>query len=402
MDVTIQDMMNIDRLRSLKLVAGAGGLDKAVSKVGILDFEFTKTGARHCDDNHWRRDEFVLSTFLYAKDNPALITDAVRKLSLSESSGIAIKNVFSLGIEREAIRYADRNKFPIFIFTDENLFFEDIILSVNELIRSTRGTDEAERIIASILHGDLDKKNIQRLALEINPSLYNTFVAFYIALKDQRDMNRLPVLLSKGMSRNSALIRHMQGLYYIYSASEANFIDSAKIFNDLCVAMGLKEKDIYAGESEIQYFLTNFKKALLQCKYAAVIAAIRGRFLGHYDELGVYKLLLPAVTVGWADDFHNSIIAPIIEHDAQNGTDLLSAAMIYEECRGNVRDAAPILSIHENTVRDRIARIRKILGRKPDDPDFEEQLSIAVKLHRIKNITCSGGCFDFLPCANIP
>ncbi|MDR1916920.1 MAG: PucR family transcriptional regulator [Synergistaceae bacterium] len=384
MGVTVQDITNIDRLRTLKLVAGAGGLDRAVAKVGILDFEFTKAGMAHCTDNHWRPNEFILSTFLYAKDDPSFLTDAVKKLFLCKSSGIAIKNVFSLEIEKEAIRYANKNNFPIFVFTDESLFFEDAIILVNELIKSAHDADGAERIIASILHNDCDKMNIQRMALEINPSLCNTFIAFYIALNDQSDINRLPVLLSRWASRSSALIRHMSGLFYVYSAPGGNLADSRKILSDLCVDTGLQGKNICVGESNVQYFLYNFKKALLQCWYAAVHASITGRSRSRYDELGVYKLLFPKAETEWADDFYNSIITPIIEHDIQNGTDLLGAAMVYEECRGSVRDAAHVLSTHENTVRYRIAGIRKILSIKPDDPSFEEQLSLAVKLRRIK------------------
>ena len=59
---TIRDMMQLDVMKSLKLIAGKGGLDKEVTRVGILDFEFTRPGSAY--DTGWKKricfDQFFI------------------------------------------------------------------------------------------------------------------------------------------------------------------------------------------------------------------------------------------------------------------------------------------------------------------------------------------------------
>ena len=53
MQTTVRDIMSIEKLKSLQLVAGEGGLERMISKVGILDYEFSRTNNPFYTDTHW-------------------------------------------------------------------------------------------------------------------------------------------------------------------------------------------------------------------------------------------------------------------------------------------------------------------------------------------------------------
>ncbi len=46
MKVTVEDISNFPEFADLKLIAGRGGLNKAVEKCGILDYEFVEGSQR--------------------------------------------------------------------------------------------------------------------------------------------------------------------------------------------------------------------------------------------------------------------------------------------------------------------------------------------------------------------
>lgn len=76
---------------SVRLIAGSDGVSCAVSGVGILDYELMPGLKNKYQRANFSSDEIVLSTFLYAKDDPYLITEAVKYLVAKGTSGLIIK-----------------------------------------------------------------------------------------------------------------------------------------------------------------------------------------------------------------------------------------------------------------------------------------------------------------------
>lgn len=389
MYVTIRDVTNIEKLKSLKLVAGGGGLGNRVEKVGILDFEFTKNGASQCVDAHWMPHDFVITTFLYAKDNEALLVDAVKKLNACGVSGIAVKNVFALDIPREIIRYANSNNLPFFIFEDNSLFFEDIIISVNNLIVSFSDNNLAEQKINAIIHGDFDKNHIKNMAKEINYAFMNSFFCAYFLYRDPENLRHLPFLISAEARRarevsGASIIKYKDGFFYIASATNAKKITPDESVDSLCQTLGLQPEHYHVGVSDQQYYLNNFKKALLQSLYAAEYGKLADEKRCAFRDLGIYQFLLPHADDEWLEDFYMATISPLVEHDLNNHGNLLDFAMTYEMCYGNNKEIALRYDIHENTIRYRLGKIKNILGFSGDNASFEQQLLLTMKIHRIK------------------
>ena len=146
---------------SVRLIAGSDGVSRAVSGVGILDYELMPGLKNKYQRVNFSPDEIVLSTFLYATDDPYLITEAVKYLVAKGTSGLIIKNVLHIPIPDQAIRYANARHYPVFLTTDDSLFFDGVIYEVKRHIEQLASIDFAQREIDA-LRTDISPESICR------------------------------------------------------------------------------------------------------------------------------------------------------------------------------------------------------------------------------------------------
>ena len=149
MAVTINDLLNLDALRDFKLVAGKKGLDRTVTGTEILDFEFMDEGLAY-RERALRGSSLVLTSLLFAKDEPELILKAVKKLISQNVQAMAYKPVFFNDLPAEALAYADKMEFPILKFGHDE-FFEDIIFSIRSLVERDDILGLTEPLIGEML-----------------------------------------------------------------------------------------------------------------------------------------------------------------------------------------------------------------------------------------------------------
>lgn len=389
MYVTVRDVMNMEALKSFKLLAGAGGLGNRVNKVAILDFEFTKHGAPQTLKEYWTPGDFVISSLQFAKDNEALLLSALKKLRSLGTSGLTVKNVFSLEMDSEIIRFANAHNYPLILMTDTSLFFEDIIVRVNDLIRDVTDYNLAERRINHIVKGNGDAKTVKTTLLEINYTFMNAHFCVYFSIRDRKGLHRLPALLSAEARRvkeisGSSLVKYQDGFFYIFTTNQPRQANRLDVVEKLCGRIGLRKEDFCIGISEMRYHLNHARDTLLQALYAAAYSRVENVNAASFENLGIYRFLLPFAQNRWAEDFHDRIVGPILENDLTARAKLLDFAMAYEAHRGDRQALATLLHTHENTIRYRINKVRKLLDFHEKDPTFDEQLFLAIKLHRIK------------------
>ena len=68
--------------------------------------------------------------------------------------------------------------------------------------------------------------------------------------------------------------------------------------------------------------------------------------------------------------------------DAQKASAYVPTLDAYLQCLGNVREAAELLGVHPNTLRNRLARIEELIGVSLDDPDERFLLELQLRLRR--------------------
>lgn len=103
---TVADLLNLPNVNGIQLVAGAGGVGKAIFRANIMD---------NPDTYDWLvSGEFLLSTGYIFRDDEALQRTVIRKLSDIGCSGLGIKtNRYLEQIPQCMIEEAERLSFPL-------------------------------------------------------------------------------------------------------------------------------------------------------------------------------------------------------------------------------------------------------------------------------------------------
>jgi len=104
------------------------------------------------------------------------------------------------------------------------------------------------------------------------------------------------------------------------------------------------------------------------------------------DDLGFVGLLL-----GDRQDvapFVASVLGPVIEYDAERGTNLIGTLEAYFRNGENLAKARIDLHVHVNTVTQRLERITRLLGAEWQQPERQLEVQLALRLNRL--LTPSG------------
>lgn len=377
--------MQLECMRSLTLIAGERGLNKTVTKVGILDYEFTRIGSVY---NVCWQGEFVLSSFLYAEGDPEAVLSGVKRLHRLKATGLAIRNVFHFEITPEVIRYANQNNFPIFIMNDYELYFEDIIHAFYNLETHLLESDVKEKKLKDILRDRIDDTTAKKYALEINAHFSNTFYAYYVVPINEEGVHQLNHLLLCGIGKEletngNALMRYKNGAFFIHSVNQSKTKVDVTTYWHEC--LGLKPDKYQVGISNLQPFLHLMRKALTESYFACCYAKLYGKAQCSFDDIGVYQVLF-GISEDRQSKYLEAVVDPILSYDRRTNSALWETIMSYEMNNGNLKDIAQDLCTHENTVRYRMKKIYGLFEKDIHDINFELELMISVKLYRIHEL----------------
>ncbi|WP_432826523.1 PucR family transcriptional regulator [Dactylosporangium sp. CA-092794] len=124
--------------------------------------------------------------------------------------------------------------------------------------------------------------------------------------------------------------------------------------------------------------------AILQAQQTLVAGrAIRGpgRVI-LIDDLGALAFLVGR-PVAHLQYFYGGVLGPLAEIDDERTEALLETTSLYLRLGCNLADTARLLSLHRNTVQQRLARIATLTGLDPHDPDARLTLQNAILARRL-------------------
>jgi len=381
MQYTVSDFINTHE-RQVRLLAGQGGLARPISEVGILDYELVPGLTSRYQRNNFYEAQLVLSTFLYARDNPYLVTDAVRYLVSVGASGLVIKNVFHLELPEAALRFANARNLPVMVVADEGLFFDEVIIDVGLRVRELSDSSFAQRTIDGMLRGEQDPTSVRAHALRLNPSFEEEHVALFAQASDEYARDVAEALGSRDAAGAHVDVRSLlcpfdDGLLLVVSAdvlTQADVDGAVETLRGEMDALGMRGA---IGVSLVHRSLDEFSQAVLEAIHAQRMAQRRGRYLTRYETLGVLRAVLPHASSGAMRAFAEAIIGPIRDFDAENNAQIARTLEAYLDSGRSVPDAAARLGTHPNTVRYRLGQVASICGLDWRVPEQMEQLSLA-------------------------
>ena len=99
-----------------------------------------------------------------------------------------------------------------------------------------------------------------------------------------------------------------------------------------------------------------------------------------YDELGLERLLA-ATPRDDLDDFVQRAIGSLVQHDRDNHSDLVETLAAWLDTR-NMAEAARLIHVHYNTLKNRLERIEGIIGPVLEDSARALECEVAIYVYR--------------------
>lgn len=87
-----------------------------------------------------------------------------------------------------------------------------------------------------------------------------------------------------------------------------------------------------------------------------------------FDDLGIYRILAELEDTSSVDRFVREWLGPLLDYDETKGAELVPTLTQYLECGRSYDRTADALSVHRNTLKYRLRRIREISGQDLRDP----------------------------------
>lgn len=392
MRLTVSDLLSFDCFRSLRLIAGRGGLQQAVSGCGILDYELEASLKGKYLHTNFYPGQLAVSSLFFAKNNPFLIRDAVKYLVSRGGSGLLIKNVFRLPLHDAVLRYADAKDFPILLIDDGQAYFEELIIQIDRYLRAAEDLYAAEELLGRLYYEKMDGAEKKAAVRQLLPNFHDEYLVAFL-----RTGELVPEhLLQEAGAQAKGLFpfphrvfRWRKGVVLLLSRDTLCPEELSPAVQALADRLGQPA----VGLSSVHFAPEELDHALRQAVQAAAVHAL-GRDdplspaapLLHYRQLGVYRLLLPLIDQEALGQYAGGILEPLLEFDAENRGNLLETLLHLVRCGGDLHLLARYTGQHENTLRNRLERIRGLTGLNYRRPGDYEELALAARIYLLRHV----------------
>jgi sugar diacid utilization regulator len=98
-----------------------------------------------------------------------------------------------------------------------------------------------------------------------------------------------------------------------------------------------------------------------------------------FDQLGAFRILADVENESTLEQYLRDWLGAVMDHDERRNSELLTTLAAYLDCGGSYDSTAKALSVHRNTLRYRLERIRQISGHDLSDPDTRFNLQLATR-----------------------
>lgn len=386
MAVTINDLLNLDALRDFKLVAGKKGLDRTVTGTEILDFEFMDEGLAY-RERGFEGSSLVLTSLLFAKDEPELILKAVKKLISQNVQAMAYKPVFFNDLPAEALAYADKMEFPILKFGHDE-FFEDIIFSIRSLVERDDILGLTEPLIGEMLTREFTEEEAEEAHERINPLLRPMVAAVCIRdreLKGSQISAKIRRSRPDEKLRSKTFVGKYEDLFIIILSQDEGHPDRFHtLLEDVAIVYGLVGRNLTTGVSNVRRIDDQFNLAIREAYWAEKVAEIEKKDVQYYRNMGIYQLIVSYIHTTPMRRYVQNFFAPLLEEEEKDG-ELMHTAIEYVLAKGDAVKTAERLFCHKNTIRYRIGKLQEKLDPNSNEKEFYQNLAIAVKIYLLIN-----------------
>ncbi len=380
--LTVRELLSFPHIGAHTILAGKEGLNRRVKYCNILDYQLAPdTKGKY--QFMFESKSFVITTFMYAKDREHLITDAFRRLESLDISAVAIRNVFHIKIPEEALRFANASKLPVILLEDtRDNDVDSLIITVHDAL-DVKSSSAAQNALASeILNEQLDEAQLMRRVYRIFPTIGTHHrVDYYKPEEPILEAKWLEIsnLIQASPSPFKDCCRYRDGFFLFHSMDESNWTDVKNYTDPVILKLRHMFPNCKIGVSWIYHHPVRLKYSMEEAFFTASIMKEGGQAL-RFNDTGSFKLLLNAGNDMRMQEYSNDILNSLYTYDATKNGKLIATLNGFIECEGNIHKLSADMNLHENTIRQRLEKIKDVTGLDYKKPSHYEQLSIAVKI----------------------
>ncbi len=378
MHITLKETLKLDIFSEFHLVAGEKGLNRLVSRIGLLDHEMINP-----IKGQFVEGEFALSTLLAAKEQPELIYTSVEYLIECGSSGLGVKDIFFKELPSEVLTLAEANDFPIFMF-DNSVYFEDIITDFKTFIDRMRSEEMITSSFESILETSVSNEKIMDVFQRVMGAYNGRYQIEYLRFKDTIPEEAFLALKGHQLTKRLLILFtavYKGGLFIVHKVEES--FDLEALLEQESFG---KRTDYLYGQCAIYEKGLSFRNALIESLTNCRIAEVENLSNCRSDQRGVYQLIAAFGDRDSFQAFKDLHLEPILRYDQSNNTTLLETVVAFVQNEGEIKATAKAMVQHDNTIRYRLSKVRSLLAIEGSDSVLYERLSIAVKLYLLEQL----------------
>ncbi|MDX6626441.1 MAG: hypothetical protein QOE56_1430 [Solirubrobacterales bacterium] len=147
-----------------------------------------------------------------------------------------------------------------------------------------------------------------------------------------------------------------------------------------------EEDGIVIGRSEIHRGAAEGRTGLREAGDALHVATalVQGGGLRAYSDIGAYRYLVHLLGQEAVRDPYSEAIGALAEYDRARGSQLVQTLETYLEARRGITETARSLTVHPNTLRQRLERIESLTGLDLANADLLS-LELALRLERLRS-----------------
>ncbi len=381
---TVNEIMNLSLFKKFKILTGKEYLTNTVTTTVILEFESSRINyAGYC------YGYFVLISYFFASISPELVNGSIKNLIQKRVSGIAIKLLPDEHIPLDIIQCAEEYHVPILTFYDE--FMEDLIININESMKTRAQYIIHEEKLNMILNEKKDKDEVSRIAREINPDFKDKIISAVLIPKKESSNLKVHTFFDSLMYHRSkvtsttpwSFIKSDHNIVLICSfyEDEAKSIFKFRYIQDILMQNGFTTEDFFIGYDEELMSLHDLKKSIKNAYAAAEVAKIKKNDSLSYKFIGVYKYAYNLLL----DDIMYSEIKNRInilqDYDKKHDANLIKTLNSFVKNNGDYSATSEDCYQHTNTIRYRIKKIFELLDL--DENEGSEEIRLLIRCYHL-------------------
>lgn len=377
--MNVKNFLQLPITKDFTVVAGSNGLHKPVQNVEILDFEFSPD-IETVRETIFTPNSVILSSLLFAKQQPEYLLNAVKSLIQLKASALAYKPVIYNDLPEEVIALANAHHFPILRFGGDE-FFEKIILETMAYAKTQDYTFFLETIMKRLINEEVSDEQITSFLQQLNKPFEKYLFVANLQMQSLTNPQWMQPFLQLEPLLKSGVICKYKNSIFILVTNQSEQFQFEKFLNEWLTLYNISTDELIVGYSQVHATQTEFHLAVREAYFSRIMAEMDMTPTCHYKHLGSDILLLELHRKDpqFARNYVNGYLGPLLDEKAD--ADLINTAITYISKKGNIKEVAVAHFCHPNTIRYRMTKIRQLVAPLDNDYVFYERLSAAVKLY---------------------